>query len=93
MLKTISIGIIAGIILIIISLTIEIPSRRFSFYEVEKYVGGDAYNAVIEASIRGGEIAGASASKAIYRVGGIIILVFSLIFCAYSIDYDSDSEN
>jgi hypothetical protein len=95
MLKTASvIGIVIGITLIITSLAIEIPSRRFRFYEVEKYVGGDAYNASIEASIRAGEIAGASASKAIYRVGGSIILVFSLVSLAYSKDsVNAENDN
>lgn len=65
---------IVGIVLLIIGLSYEIPSRTFSFYGIEKYVGGDAYNAIIESSIRGGEISGAMISKAVYICSGIITM-------------------
>lgn len=65
---------IVGVILLIVGLSYEIPSRTFSFYGLEKYVGGDAYNAIIESSLRGGEISGAMVSKAVYICGGIITM-------------------
>ena len=66
-----------GVFLLLIGIFYPIPSRDFSFREIEKYVGGDAYNAQIEAAIRGGEIAGAKAAKAIYVCGGLVLSAIS----------------
>jgi hypothetical protein len=66
-----------GIILFIVGIFYKIPARTFSFRNIEEYVGGDAYNASIEAAIRGGEIAGAKAAKAIYICGGLILTAIS----------------
>jgi len=66
--------ILAGVILLIVGLSYDIPSRKISFYTIEEYVGGDAYNAMIEASLLGGEISAAETCKAIYTVGGIITI-------------------
>ena len=66
-----------GAILILMALSIEIPSNEFSFVDIKEYVGGDAYNAMIEASIRSGEIAGARISKAVYMCSGIIVMAIS----------------
>lgn len=71
--------IIGGLVLLIIGLDQYIPSRTFSFYGLEKYVGGDAYNAIIESGIRGGEIAGAMTTKAMYICSGSIIMVLGLL--------------
>ncbi len=66
--KTISvIMMVIGSALFIVGLFTKIPSKKLStwFYEedthsvVEEYVGGDAYNYIIGASLVGGEIAGA----------------------------------
>lgn len=65
---------IVGAILLIVGLSYEVPSRVFSFYDLKEYVGGDAYNAIIESSLRGGEISGAMVSKAIYICSGIITM-------------------
>ena len=71
---------IIGFIMVIVGFAYHVPSRYFSFaYDVYKYVGGDAYNGIIEASLRGGQIAGAMAAKAIYMVGGFIIMGISII--------------
>ena len=43
--------VIAGLILLIIGLNYDIPSKKFYFSSIEEYVGGDAYNAMIEASL------------------------------------------
>lgn len=70
---------ILGAILILIGLFYNIPSREFNFYSIEEYVGGDAYNGIIEASIRGGEIAGATMSKNLYICSGSIIMALGLL--------------
>jgi len=101
-------GIIAGAVLIILSFFIEVPNVAASNIKVPsreinnptRYIGGDAYNYQIEASLLGGEIAGASAAKAtseavyfigktvtraIYFVGGVILLFGSFIALGLSI--------
>ena len=70
---------VLGIVLLVVGLNYNIPSREFSFYSLKKYVGGDAYNAIIESSIRGGEISGAMTSKAIYICSGIITMSLTLL--------------
>ena len=45
-----------------------------------EYVGGDAYNYIVEASLRGGEISGALTAKAIYFGIAGILLILSLSF-------------
>lgn len=65
--------IVIGIILLLVGLFTDVPSKEFSFNVIRKYVGGDAYNAIIEASVRGGIIAGAVISKAVYVTGGLIL--------------------
>ncbi len=65
---------IAGITLFFIGLFYQIPRRTIPDYYHE-YVGGDAYNIMIEASIRGGEIAGATAAKAIYLCFGALFAI------------------
>ena len=85
MVKNVSIiGIVIGVIMIIGSFIITVPDSEISMYGsrqtggYEEYVGGDAYNIQIEASIRGGEIAGTMAARASYMTGGIIVLIGSL---------------
>ena len=69
---------IAGVFLLQKGLSYEIPSREFSMYKIEEYVGGDAYNGIIEASIRGSEIAGATMAKSIYICSGIVTMSVAL---------------
>ena len=71
------VGIIAGFCLIIVSFFVSVPDRVIT--DPKKYIGGDAYNYQIEATIRAGEIAGAKTAKAIYLVGGFILLFGSSI--------------
>lgn len=71
--------VIAGLILLIIGLNYDIPSKKFYFSSIEEYVGGDAYNAMIEASLRGGEIAAAKTSKTMYICGGIITMAIGIL--------------
>lgn len=47
---------------------------------MQEYVGGDAYNFIIEASLRGGEISGALTAKAIYFAAAGILAVLSVSF-------------
>lgn len=74
-------GIILAIVLIVVGFKQEIPKRNLGSFpsSIEEYVGGDAYNYLIEASIRGGEISGKTIAKAVYIVGGCIIGVISLL--------------
>lgn len=69
---------ILGVFLLIVGLAYHVPSRKFAWYSIEEYVGGDAYNCLIEASILGGEIAGAKMSKALYTCSGLTIISLSL---------------
>lgn len=74
-----AIVVIAGLILLIVGLNYDIPSKKFYFSSIEEYVGGDAYNAMIEASLRGGEIAAAKTSKTMYICGGIITMAIGIL--------------
>lgn len=58
---------VIGIILLISGLGVSIPSDYISSYSMTEYVGGDAYNFIIEASLRGGRIAGAMITNCLYR--------------------------
>lgn len=78
--RTISgVGVALGIVFILIGILTKVPDRSIGYFDPKEYVGGDAYNYIIEAGIRGGEISGTSTSKAIYIVGGSIICFISLM--------------
>lgn len=78
--------IIFGILFTLTGIFYNIPERVIP-YDYKEYVGGDAYNLIIEASILGGEISGAQISKTIYTVfgwsliiaGGILIQILNLL--------------
>ena len=77
------IGIIIAVILFIAGIFTEVPSKLIEPYNLtdngyEEYVGGDAYNYQIEASLRGGVIAGTKTQKAIYISMSCLILIISL---------------
>ena len=63
-----------GIVLLIVGLKYDVPSKTFSFSSLKEYVGGDAYNAMIEASLGGGEIAAAKISKTVYICSGVLTI-------------------
>ena len=72
-----------GVLLLCIGLFMPVPSKELTTYSfmadegysvIEEYVGGDAYNYIIGASLVGGEIAGAKAQKAIYTVAGLLFI-------------------
>jgi len=92
-------GMICGAILVFIALGVmsNIPSSEIGGLastsqngrqdnNAVRYVGGDAYNFIIEASIRGGEIAGRTSATAILLVGGLIIFFGSLISLGFALD-------
>ncbi len=82
--KTVAvIGIIIASLLLCLGLFTKVPQKEISFYNFdgngyEEYVGGDAYNIQIEASLRGGEIAGATAARSTYFSGAALALMLSL---------------
>ena len=68
---------IAGIALIVMGIGENVPTSYISSYSMHEYVGGDAYNFIVEAGLRGGRIAGAMATKAIYIAVGLLISCIS----------------
>jgi hypothetical protein len=72
---------ILGAVLAVASFALPTPDREIDYSGVKKYVGGDAYNYQIEATIRSGEIAGA---KAVFLVGGAMLFGVSLIAFGFS---------
>lgn len=82
---------LVGLIIVIVGFFLishnsYIPTDTFNFSSIKTYVGGDAYNAMIEASIRGGKISGAMTESAIYKVAGIITICLGAITIAKSFD-------
>ena len=91
--KSISISILViGAVLLVVGLFLRIPSKELTtsiFLEdecsvIEEYVGGDAYNYIIGASLVGGEIAGVKAQKAIFISIGLLIICFGLYALSHS---------
>ena len=80
---------VVGLIFFGIGIWYEIPSREIPYF-YEEYGGGDAYNLIIEASIRGGEIAGATVAKAVYIVFGVFLMLCGFFWDMYSIRKISD---
>ena len=75
------VGIIVATVLLVLGFVSTTPDKYIKSYgdnKMYEYVGGDAYNYIIEASLRGGEIAGAKTAKAIYFAASGILFVFSL---------------
>ena len=78
--------IVIGVILFAVGLFLKTPSRELTTYSVlkdkysviEEYVGGDAYNYIIGASLVGGEIAGVKAQKAVFISIGLLITCLGL---------------
>lgn len=65
------IGIVVGIIFIILGIMTKIPGDYI--YNLTEYVGGDAYNYIIESSIRAGKISGAMTQRAVYIAVGVMM--------------------
>lgn len=83
------IGAILAFALILFGLIFQIPSKKISISSYKgadwsadtgtEYVGGDAYNYQMEASLKAGWVSGAMAVKAITISSGIILLVICFI--------------
>lgn len=77
--------ILIGIVLVVAGLVQKVPSDELSYYgtsdksKIEEYVGGDAYNYIIGASLVGSQIAGAMIQKAIYISVGLLIISLGII--------------
>ena len=70
---------VIGIVLIFVGLGVRTPSSYISSYAMTEYVGGDAYNFIIEACMRGGRIGGAVAAKAVYICAGFVVACMSAL--------------
>lgn len=77
------VGIVLAVILFVLSIATPVPPKEISSYKsvenggYEEYINGDAYNYIIEASLRGGFISGAQTSKAVYLTGSFLLLIIS----------------
>ena len=86
-------GIVSAIALIIAGIFLPVPEKRINTYSFadegyHEYVGGDAYNIQIEASLRGGIIAGRTVAKAVLiSIGTLeLFLVLAISYVAKSIN-------
>ena len=84
-------GIILAIALITFAIAYPVPethvrvSESWSAYDNSwsdaygaEYLGGDAYNYIVEASLKGGYVSGVLAMKAITFVGGLLLFFLAL---------------
>ena len=87
------ISVVVSLIMIFVGLSMKIPSEKISYYGDDayyEYVGGDAYNIQIEASIRGGQIAGNTIAKYMLISIGSLQLFLSCICVATEIQQRKD---
>ena len=82
------VGLLVAIALLVAGFCIAVPDKYIPSWKdldeggMEEYVGGDAYNFIIEAGLRGGEIAGATISKAVcFAASGIALILALYAFC------------
>lgn len=90
------IGLVLVAVFLYFAISTPVPDKYISSWgsnKMTEYVGGDAYNYIIEASLRGGEIAGAIISKAIYYACAAILGVFSLFCLASDPTYPQPVDN
>ena len=81
--------IIVGIALIAVGLIIAVPGDRLTTYEslggsdgysyIREYVGGDAYNYIMGASLVAGHISGAMTMKAVFIAIGALVACMGLL--------------
>ena len=81
--------IIVGIALIAVGLIIAVPGDRLTTYEslggsdgysyIKEYVGGDAYNYIMGASLVAGHISGTMTTKAIFIAVGALVACMGLL--------------
>ncbi len=88
---------LAGVAMLIVGLTLTVPGTYLTSYTelegveidgdtastIREYVGGDAYNYIIGASLVGAKISGVMIAKAVYTAIGTLIICFGLacLFC------------
>ena len=68
---------LTGILMFVEGLDLGVPSSYLYSSSVTEYVGGDAYNYIIEASLRAGRIAAAEISKCVNVIIGLFIACIS----------------
>ena len=74
-------GLVLAVVFLILGFTTAAPDKYIKSYgtgKMTEYVGGDAYNFIIEASLRGGEISGALTAKAVYFATAALLGIVSL---------------
>lgn len=84
-----NLGILISIIFLCLGFFSSAPSKEIDYYNYDgngykEYVGGDAYNIQIEASLRGGIIAGKVTARAVYFSAAGLTFVISLMGLAKS---------
>ena len=83
--------------MLIVGLTLQVPGTYLTTYasldgaaidgdtasSIREYVGGDAYNYIIGASLVGAKISGLIMAKAVYTAAGVLVICLGLIclFC------------
>lgn len=83
-------ALIVAVSLIRYGMNYSVPDKRIHVYSSSsspswsgdygmEYVGGDAYNYQMEASLKAGYVSGVYAMKAIYTVGGTLLLFITLL--------------
>ena len=70
---------VIGLLMFVDGMDLGVPSDYLYPFDVTEYVGGDAYNYIIEASLRGGRIAAAEISKCINVSIGLLIACVSAL--------------
>ena len=88
---------IVGIVLLVVGLALKVPGDKLTTYSfesgkyshIEEYVGGDAYNYIIGASLVGGHIAGVMCQKAVFISAGVFIFLGGLALFSFVV---SNSE-
>lgn len=91
----------AGIILITAGLMIAVPGDYLTTYEslggkdgysyIREYVGGDAYNYIMGASLVAGHISGTMAMKAVFIAVGVLISCIGLLAFVFITDQPKES--
>lgn len=85
-----------GALCLIIGLVFPLPGEHLTTYSslandagsfyIEEYVGGDAYNYIIGASVLAGHIAGAMMTKSLFIVTGLLLLCAGCLALAFLAD-------
>ena len=73
-----------GIVFMIVGFSVKVPDRYINSWRMEEYVGGDAYNFIIEANLRGNEISAAENRKTVFISTGALMICVGLSVFAFS---------